>query len=264
LPAGRLTERTVVITGGASGIGRACAILFAAEGARVCVADRDEAAAARVAAEITGADGVALACPVDVSDRDASFEMVRRCESKLGPVDALVACAGIWSARPPEPDAPLTSVSKNDVKIVLDVNLFGTLFANQAAAASMIEHGRRGSIVNMSSMSAKLARPTRGPYAISKAGVWMMTKVLAVELASRGIRVNALAPGYIDTPMTAAFDRGGGATAVGGHDWLLQRIPMGRAGSASEVAHAALFLASDDSSYFTGELLQPTGGWYIG
>jgi len=264
LPSGRLTERTAVITGGGSGIGRACALLFAAEGARLCVADKDATAAERVRDEITRGGGVALSCQVDVSRRSACFDMVRHCEEHLGVVDTLVSCAGIWSARPPEPDAPLASLDEADLRSVLDVNLFGSLFANQAAVSSMLDHGRGGSIVNLSSMSAKMARPTRGPYAISKAGVWMMTKMLAIELAPMGIRVNALAPGYIETPMTAAFARTGDAAAVGTHDWLLSQIPLGRIGDATEVAQAALFLASDASSYFTGELLQPTGGWYIG
>jgi NAD(P)-dependent dehydrogenase (short-subunit alcohol dehydrogenase family) len=263
LPSGRLIGRTALITGGGSGIGRACALLFASEGARLCVADKNEAAAGEVCEEVAHGGGVGLPCGVDVSDRAACFEMVQRCDEQLDGVDVLVSCAGIWSARPPQPDAPLALASEEDLRSVLDVNLFGSLFANQAAIASMIAHERRGSIVNLSSMSAKLARPGRGPYAISKAGVWIMTKMLAVELAPVGIRVNALAPGYIETPMTAAFRRDAGA-AVGTHDWLLQQIPLGRAGRADEVAQAALFLASDESSYFTGELLQPTGGWYVG
>ena len=264
MSSGRLTDRAALITGAGSGIGRACAVLFAAEGAKLCVADKDGAAATTVCEEIETAGGIAFPYAVDVQSRSRCFDMVAECEAQFGGVDVLVCCAGIWSAHAPTPDAPLVSVTEADLRTVLDVNLFGSLFANQAAAASMVAGGRAGSIVNLSSMAAKVARPTRGPYAISKAGVWMMTKMLAVELASAGIRVNALAPGYIETPMTASFSRDGGANDVGSHAWLLRQIPMGRIGQANEVAGAALFLASDESSYFTGELLQPTGGWYIG
>lgn len=260
----RMSGKVAIVTGGASGIGRASSLLFAAEGASVLVADLDGAAAAAVAAEIGELGRAAASYALDVRDRDACFDMVRACETRLGPVDSLVCCAGIWSAKPPVPDPYLVDVTGDAVKTVLDVNLFGTLYANQAVARALRDGGRPGSIVNLASSSAKLARPTRGPYAISKAGVWMLSKIMAAELAGDGIRVNALAPGYIETPMTAAFPRDGQEAAGVSTAGLLAQTPLGRAGTAAEVAEAALFLASDDASYFTGELLQPTGGWYLG
>lgn len=260
----RLKDKVAIVTGGGSGIGRASALLFAAEGADVCVADLNEAGASRVSNEIVDLGRKALPFPIDVRDRGACAEMTQACESALGPVDVLVSCAGIWSARPPHADDFLIDVSGDDVQTVLDVNLFGTLFANQAVATSMRDAGRKGSIVNLASVSAKFPRASRGPYAISKASVYMLTKIMAVELASAGIRVNALAPGYIQTPMTAAFPERAEDHAVMTQDWLLQQVPLRRGGTAAEVAEAALFLASDDASYFTGGMLEPNGGWYIG
>jgi NAD(P)-dependent dehydrogenase (short-subunit alcohol dehydrogenase family) len=263
-PRERMTGKVVLITGGASGIGRACALLFAAEGARICVAGRNRDAARSVCREVAAMGGTAVPIAVDVRVRDDCFEIVERCEVELGPIDSLVSCAGIWSARPPEPDSLLVSSSEADVRTVLDVNLFGTLFSNQAVAGAMKKDGRSGTIVNLASSSAKLPRPTRGPYAISKAGVWMLTKIMAVELAPAGIRVNALGPGYIETPMTAAFPAKAEDKWVLTSSSLADETPLGRPGTAGEVAEAALFLASDESSYFTGELLQPTGGLYLG
>jgi NAD(P)-dependent dehydrogenase (short-subunit alcohol dehydrogenase family) len=141
---------------------------------------------------------------------------------------------------------------------VIDVNLFGVLFSDRAAAGWMVANGRRGSIINLASIAAKM--PLQGgAYSVSKAGVWMLTKVLALELATTGIRVNAIGPGYIETPMTALLRSDEERSRR-----VLGQTPMGRFGQPEEIANTALFLASDESSYFTGELLHPSGGMFVG
>jgi len=207
---GRLADKVALITGGASGIGRACAVRFAQEGARVCVADRDLAAATDTARKIDDDGRRAIAVAVDTTDEAANDAMVRRCVEALGGVDILVAAAG------------------------------------------------GGSLINLASIMSRM--PSSGAaYSVSKAGVWMLTKCLARELAPHGIRVNAIGPGFIETPMTAPL-RGDAARS----DWAMKLTPMGRYGTPEEVAATALFLASDDASFFTGELLHPSGGVFVG
>ncbi len=141
---------------------------------------------------------------------------------------------------------------------VIDVNLYGVLHSNRAAARWMVANRRGGSLINLGSIMSKM--PSAGAtYSVSKAGVWMLTKCLAQELARHGIRVNAIGPGFIETPMTGPL-RGDADRSR----WAMAMTPMGRFGSADEVASTALFLASDDSSFFTGEILHPSGGVFVG
>ena len=141
---------------------------------------------------------------------------------------------------------------------IMEINFYGVLYCNRAVARWLLEHGRSGSIVNIASAAAKVPLPGAA-YSVSKAGVWMLTKALAMELATAGIRVNAIGPGWIDTPMTAAL-RDDEARLR----WALSLTPMGRMGKPEEVASVALFLASDAASYMTGELLHPSGGMFVG
>ena len=256
--AGRLEGKVALITGGGSGIGRACALRFAAEGARVCVADRDLAGAIETVRRLDGGQG--LAVEVDTADEAASDAMVRRCVEGLGAVDVLVAAAGLGSPRPPGANQPFTvlDVPVEQFRAVIDVNLYGVLFSNRAVARWMVANRRSGSIINLASIMSK--RPsTGGAYSVSKAGVWMLTKCLAGELAGQGIRVNAIGPGFIETPMTAPLREDPARSR-----WAMDLTPMGRYGTPEEVASTALFLASDDASYFTGELLHPAGGIFVG
>ena len=259
---GRLAEKVALITGGASGIGRACAVRFAQEGAKICVADRDLAAATDTARKIDGDGRRAIAVAVDTTDEAANDAMVRRCVEAFGGVDILVAAAGIGSPRP-DPDSArphnVLSIPTADFRMVLDVNLWGVLHGNRAVARWMVAQKRRGgSLINLASIMSRM--PSSGAaYSVSKAGVWMLTKCLAQDLAPHGIRVNAIGPGFIETPMTAAL-RDDAARS----EWAMKLTPMGRYGTPEEVAATALFLASDDASFFTGELLHPSGGVFVG
>jgi glucose 1-dehydrogenase len=260
--AGRLAGKVALITGGGSGIGRACALRFAQEGARICAADLDGAAAAETARQVEKTGQAALAVRVDTTDEAANDAMVGRCVEALGAVDVLVAAAGVASPRRKDTtsDQPhsVLSVPTEQFRAVIDVNLSGVLFSNRAAARAMVASGRGGSIVNLASIMSKMPAPG-GAYSISKAGVWMLTKCLAQELAAHGVRVNAVGPGFIETPMTAAL-RADEARSR----WAMTLTPMRRWGTPEEVASAALFLASDEASFVTGELLHPSGGVFVG
>jgi NAD(P)-dependent dehydrogenase (short-subunit alcohol dehydrogenase family) len=258
---GRLAGKAALITGGGSGIGRSTALRFAEEGAAVCCADLNLENAAGVVHEVESAGGRALALEVDTSDPAACEAMVSRCVEALGAVDVLVAAAGIGSALPQSQRAqPLLTIDYplEAFERVIDVNFYGVLHSNRAVARWLRDQGRPGSMINLASIAARLPLPG-GAYSVSKAAVWMLTKVLAMELAPLGIRVNAIGPAYIDTPMTAGLQDDEARLRM-----ILSRTPMGRLGRPEEIASTALFLASDDSSYFTGELLHPSGGLFHG
>ena len=259
---GRLEGKIAIITGGGSGIGRACAVRFAEEGAQVCAADLKLEGAAETVNQIEAAGGRALAVQVDTTDEAANEAMVARCVEAFGGVDCLVAAAGIGSARPRDQMVmdphPVLNTPMEFFKRVIDVNLYGVLYSDRAVGKWMVANQRKGSIVNIASVAARL--PLRGgAYSISKAGVWMLTKVLATELATSGIRVNAIGPGYIETPMTEMIQQDEALRRM-----VLSQTPMGRLGQPPEIANTALFLCSDEASYFTGELLHPAGGMFTG
>ena len=258
---GRLADKAALITGGGSGIGRACAVRFAAEGANVCVADLDLAAATETAARVQAQGRKAVAVQVDTTDEAANDAMVRRCVEGLGTVDVLVAAAGIAGTRQPIPGEPyptILNLPTERFRAVVDVNLYGVLFSDRAVARYMVEHRVRGSLVNLGSIMSKMPSPGAA-YSVSKAGVWMLTKALAQELAPHGIRVNAIGPGFIETPMTAPLRADERRSR-----WAMAMTPMGRYGTPDEVAATALFLASDEASFFTGEILHPSGGVFLG
>jgi NAD(P)-dependent dehydrogenase (short-subunit alcohol dehydrogenase family) len=259
--AGRLAGKIAVITGGGSGIGRACAVRFALEGAKVCVADLDQVAAKDTARRVEAAGQKALAMRVDTTDEVANDAMVEACVEAFGAVDILVAAAGVGSPRPDAASAKphtMLNIPTEAFRSVIDVNLYGVLFSNRAVARWMVANRRGGSLVNLASIMSKM--PSSGAaYSVSKAGVWMATKCLAQELAGHGIRVNAIGPGFIETPMTAPL-RGDADRSR----WAMSITPMGRYGTVEEVASTALFLASDDAAFFTGEILHPSGGVFVG
>jgi NAD(P)-dependent dehydrogenase (short-subunit alcohol dehydrogenase family) len=256
---GRLEGRNALITGGASGIGRATAIRFAEEGANVFVADRHEAAAEETAAAVRKLGRKAFAHQVDTSAESDVIAMVERCVRELGSIDILVAAAGISHARYGEEGTPamgpIAEKPLEDWRRVLSVNLDGVFLTDREVSRAMIKAGKGGRIINIASGAAKLPTPGVGEYSVSKAGVWMLTKVLALELAPHGITANAIGPGFINTPMTANIQQTQGFMKT-----LLQRVPLKRIGDPIDVANTALFLASEEGRYYTGSILHPDGG----
>jgi NAD(P)-dependent dehydrogenase (short-subunit alcohol dehydrogenase family) len=273
--AGRLEGRVAVVTGGGNGIGRACCERFADEGADVLVCDLLDEPGAETVARVKERGREALFHHIDAASKEDNDAMAQTAIERFGRVDILVTAAGIshgeyvsgdmhldtelWArraARMAEPWIAVTEQELSDWQRVLDVNLTGTLLAVKAIVPHMIEK-KSGSIVTIASVAAK--RPDAGPlpYSVSKAGVWMLTKSLSRSLAPAGIRVNAIGPGFIETNMTALI---AGNDAI--RSMALTQIPLGRIGKPVDIANAALFLASDDASYFTGEILHPDGGQY--
>src|SRR2546428_6015617 len=203
--AGRVEGKVALITGGGSGIGRACALRFAKEGANVCVADLDLKAATETARQVEAAGRKSLAVQVDTTDEAANDTMVRRCVEALGAVDVLVAAAGIGAARVPGTGSyqPYTvlSIPMDQFRRVIDVNLYGVLFSNRAVARWMTEHRRGGSIINLASIMSRMPS-TSAPSSMGKGGGWVLTKSLAQELARPRGRGNAVGPRRLDAPPT--------------------------------------------------------------
>ena len=242
----RLQNRVAIITGGARGIGFACAQRFAAEGASVVLADRDEAAVTAAAASFAGAEGVAA----DVSRKADVEALVARALARHGRIDVLVNNAGITHA------CDFLELAEEDFDRVLAVNLKSMFLCGQAVARAMVKAGSGGAIVNMSSANAVVAIPNQVPYVVSKGGINQLTKVMAVALAPHGIRVNAIGPGTILTELSKAAV----LTDDAARRKILSRTPLGRCGEPEEVAAVAAFLASDDASYLTGQTIYPDGG----
>ena len=238
--------KIALVTGGARGIGRACAEALADDGARVVLADIDKEGATSTADEI-GRGTVGYG--VDMSDPEAVTGLFDRVEAEIGDVSVLVNNAGI--AIPGE----FLSVSLEDFQKVIDVNLTAVFVATQRAARTMVEKGIEGAIVNMSSVNAQLAIPSIVSYCASKGGVMQITKVAALSLAPHNIRVNAVGPGSIDTAMVATVNANPEAMAT-----VMSRTPLKRLGTAREIGDVVAFLASDKASYITGETIYVDGG----
>ena len=239
----RLEGKSAIVTGAAAGIGLAIAARFAAEGARVLLADINRSALHEAAHTLRQPY-----VEVDVSRRHDIERMVAAAVQEFGHIDILINNAGIFRS------TPLLSVSEEEFDRVMAVNLKSALFAIQAVAPQMIQR-RSGSIVNVASVAAVLAAPGTAAYCVSKAGLVQLTNVAAIELAPHGVRVNALGPGTFATEMSqGAYDE---ATLNGR---ILPRTPLGRLGRPEEAASIALFLATDDSSYLTGKTLYADGG----
>ena len=266
----RLDGRVAIITGAASGIGRATAVRFAEEGADIVVADVLAGEGKETAKAIDALGRRALVVPTDVAKEADCEALAEAAIREFGRIDILFAAAGILhggyvSGRDPDSANPFVNpvgaYVVNDQlenwEKVLAVNLTGVMLTDRAVARRMISADRGGSIINVASVSAKKPDAALAAYCASKAGVWMLTKVLALELAPHQIRVNAVAPGTTETPMTVPLHATERRKAVE------QITPLGRLGRPVDVANTALFLASDESEYYTGQMLQPDGGWYM-
>jgi len=266
-PAGSLAGRRAVVTGGASGIGAAVARRLAARGADVILCDLPGQAAAGedLAAAIRRDGGLARFAVLDVTDEDGVEAVLAEAARDPGEAGILVTSAGVDAHPQARRRVTLAELPPEEWSYVLDVNLYGTFRCARAFAEHLRAAQRPGSIITLASLAAK--KPRGGVYAVSKAAVWMLTRVLATELGPYGIRVNSVAPGLIDTPMLARrTSLAGGQGAVGSsveefYSAEIARLPLRRLGTADEVASVVAFLASDDSSYLTGSLLSPDGGF---
>lgn len=246
---GRLDGKVAVVTGGASGIGRATARRFAAEGAAVVIADLALEGAEAVAAEISAAGGRALARRVDVAVSDEVDALVEAAVSKFGRLDILMNNAAAPHG------APVAATTDADWRRVMSVTLDGVFYGMRAALVRMTEQGS-GSILNISSGAGLGGEVMLGAYGAAKAAVINLTKTAAVENAALGVRVNCICPGPIATPPLAAWL----GAIPGGDEAFTRQIPARRIGEPEEIAAVAVFLASDEASYVTGAVVVADGG----
>jgi len=245
-----LEGRTALVTGASQGIGRACAIELAKAGAKVALAARNEEKLAEVAAEIAVAGGTAKAFAIDIASEESIKAGAKAALAQFGSIEILVNNAGITK------DGLMMRMKRADWDAVLSTNLTGTFLLTQALVSSMLK-ARWGRIINISSVVGETGQAGQANYAASKAGLIGLTKSLARELASRGITANAVAPGYIETAMTAVLEDKQ-------REQMFAHIPLARPGTDLDIAHAVRFLASDEAAYITGHVLDVNGGMYMG
>lgn len=249
----RFQDRAVLVTGGGSGIGQHVCYAAAKEGARVAVGDLDAERAEATAAEIRGRRGEAHAIQVDVADPRSAPAFVEGAEAALGRLDVLVNSAGVREI------VGVLDLPFEEWQRVLNVNLSGTFLPSQAFARRLVAQGKPGQIVNLASTLGLMAAPKRAAYTASKHGVVGLTRQMALELGEKNIRVNAVAPGVVRTPLTERYFQD--------PDYM-QAIrdihALGRWGEPQEIANAILFLAAEENGFITGTILTVDGGWTIG
>jgi 3-oxoacyl-[acyl-carrier protein] reductase len=245
-----LEGRTALVTGASQGIGRACAVALAKAGARVGLAARNETKLNEVAAEIATLGGAAAVFALDITSEESIKACAKAAVAHFGSIEILVNNAGITR------DTLVLRMKRVDWDEVIQTNLTGTFLMTQALLSPMLK-ARWGRIINISSVVGETGQVGQANYAASKAGLIGLTKSLARELASRNITANAIAPGYIETAMTAVLDEKQ-------REAMLAHIPLGRAGTDADIANAVRFLASDEAAYITGHVLDVNGGMYMG
>jgi 3-oxoacyl-[acyl-carrier protein] reductase len=244
-----LHERIALVSGASQGIGRACALRLAKDGATVALAARNEEKLKEVAAEIAAGGSSAETFLMDVANEESIKATAKAALARFGKIDILVNNAGITR------DNLLLRMKRADWDDVLATNLTGAFLLTQALMGSMVK-ARYGRIINISSVVGRMGQAGQANYAASKAGLIGFTKSLARELASRTVTANVVAPGYIESPMTAVLDEKQQQS-------ILAHIPLGRIGTDMEVAHAVAFLASEDAGYITGHVLDVNGGMFM-
>jgi 3-oxoacyl-[acyl-carrier protein] reductase len=242
----RLQDKVAIVTGGGQGIGRATAITFAREGAKVVVADMNEEATKAVADEITSSGGQAIPVVVNVTQSDSVDAMVQATIDWGGTIDVLVNNAGITK------DSRLQKMGEDAWDAVINVNLKGVWLCGKAASVKMLEQGS-GSIINASSIVGRYGNFGQSNYAATKGGVIAMTQTWAIEMGPKGVRVNAIAPGFTMTPMLETVPQ----KVL---DDISSKTPLRRLGTPEDIANAYLFLASDESSFITGQVIEVSGG----
>ena len=248
----QLAGKVVLVTGAQQGIGRAMALEFAAAGANVAINWLDDdGAAQRVAKEVGARGRRAVLVNADVGQIEQVHTMVSATEEGLGPIDVLINNAAVF------PRVPFLEMTEHDWDHVLDVNLKGSCFCAQSVAKAMIAAERQGAIINIASGAALRGSPRGVHYVASKGGILSLTRAMALELASYRIRVNAIAPGLTDT----AQPRYGSSEAEIAE--MARAIPFGRMAQPEEIARAAVFLASDNAGFVTGQTLHVNGGSYL-
>jgi len=245
-----LRGRIALVTGASQGIGRACAVELARAGSTVVLAARNEAKLAEAVKEIEDAGGQAAALALDIANEESIKAAAKTVLERCGKVEILVNNAGITR------DDVLPRMKRADWDDVLNTNLTGVFLLTQALIRPMLKN-RWGRIVNISSVVGRTGQAGQVNYAASKAGLIGFTRSMAREVASRGITVNAVAPGYIETPMTAVLNDEQRSA-------MLAQIPLGRPGTDREIAQAVAFLASDGAAYITGHVLDVNGGMFMG
>ena len=246
-------SRVAVVTGAASGMGRAICNRLADRGHRVALLDLDGDGAQRAADELRAQGARTLGCEVDVTDRAAVDGALRKVRSELGPIEIMVTSAGLDAFE------SFTDISIAAWDRILAVNLTGTFHCLQAAVPDMLA-AKWGRIVTISSSSAQSGAARMAHYVASKGGVIGLTKALAVELAPHGITVNTIPPGFIDTPMARRAEVAGNMPSI---DAVVARTPVRRAGTPEDIAAACAFLCSEDAGYITGQQINVNGGWYL-
>ena len=245
-----VTGRVALITGASQGIGRACALALAEGGASIALAARNHEKLAQVAKEVESKGGQAAVFPVDVGKEEEVKAAVKSGLERFGKIDILVNNAGVTK------DTLLMRMKRADWDSVIQTNLSGAFYCTQAVIGAMLKQ-RWGRIINITSVFGQTGQAGQANYAASKAGLIGFTMAMAREVASRNITVNAVAPGYIETAMT-------GALSDELKSKVNEMIPLGRAGSDMDVAHAVRFLASEEAGYITGHVLKVNGGMLMG